>query len=192
MISAAAGASPHPSSQPPSPDAQDTLRVPLLANPGVMLEKLPADAGMALKPPICCYAPDFPGVNKQIEEISVTKRKYRHRRSVDVRINWLQPHVDRFKEWLSQQNYSPATIVEVVRLLALWGDWVRATVFDIGALAVGFSASASVFQGSKSARAPQGAAALFVSYLREKTFCLQSCTRRWRRPGQHLPRSGSG
>jgi hypothetical protein len=42
---------------------------------------------MALKPPICSYGPDFPGANKQIEEISVTKRKYRHRRSVDVRIN---------------------------------------------------------------------------------------------------------
>ena len=83
------------------------------------LEKLPADVGMALKPPICSYGPDFPGANKQNEEISVKKRKYRHRRSVDVRINWLQPHVDGFKEWLSQRNYSPSTIVEVVRLLAL-------------------------------------------------------------------------
>ncbi|KGD94049.1 hypothetical protein JL39_21940 [Rhizobium sp. YS-1r] len=41
---------------------------------GVRLEKLPADAGMALKPAICSYGPDFPGANKQIEEISVTKR----------------------------------------------------------------------------------------------------------------------
>ena len=48
----------------------------------------------------------------------MTKRKYRHRRSVDVRINWLQPHVDGFKHWLGRRNYSAATIVEVVRLLA--------------------------------------------------------------------------
>jgi hypothetical protein len=122
---------------------------------------------MALKPPICSYGPDFPGANKQIEEISVTKRKYRHRRSVDVRINWLQPHVDGFKEWLSQQNYSPATIVEVVRLLALWGDWVRAAGFGVETLAAGLNASASVFKGSKTARAPHGAAALFVAYLSE-------------------------
>ncbi|ABR63824.1 hypothetical protein BMJ34_22955 [Sinorhizobium medicae] len=38
--------------------------------------------------------PDFPGTNKQIEENRVIKRKRRHRRSADVRINWLQPHAD--------------------------------------------------------------------------------------------------
>ncbi|MCP3468152.1 tyrosine-type recombinase/integrase [Bradyrhizobium sp. CCGUVB23] len=97
----------------------------------------------------------------------MTKRKRRHRRSVDVRINWLQPHADGFKVWLAQRNYSPATIIEVVRVLALWGDWVRAAGFEIETLAAGFAASASVFRGSKTARAPQGAAALFITHLRE-------------------------
>lgn len=97
----------------------------------------------------------------------MTKRKRRHRRSVDVRINWLQPHADSFKDWLAQRNYSPATIIEVVRLLALWGDWVRAAGFEIETLAASLSASASVFRGSKTARAPQGAAALFITHLRE-------------------------
>ncbi|MGO4486620.1 tyrosine-type recombinase/integrase [Rhizobium sp. 2TAF27] len=97
----------------------------------------------------------------------MTKRKYRHRRSVNVRISWLQPHVDGFKHWLVQRNYSAATIVEVVRLLALWGDWVRAAGFGIETLNDGLNASASVFKGGKTARAPQGAAALFVAYLRE-------------------------
>ena len=103
----------------------------------------------------------------------MTKRKYRHRRSVDVRITWLQPHVNGFKHWLGQRNYSGATIVEVVRLLALWGDWVRAAGFGVETLAVGLNASASVFKGSKTARAPQGAAALFVTYLRECNILLQ-------------------
>ncbi|MER9235266.1 tyrosine-type recombinase/integrase [Mesorhizobium sp. M0622] len=98
----------------------------------------------------------------------MTKRKRRHQRSVDARINWLQPHVDGFKDWLAQRKYSPATMAEVVRLLALWGDWARASGFEVETLAVGFAASASVFRGSKIARAPQGAAALFVSYLRER------------------------
>lgn len=98
----------------------------------------------------------------------MTIRKRRHRRSVDVRINWLQPHVDGFKDWLAQRNYSPATITEVVRLLALWGDWVRAAGFEVETLAAGLSASASVFRGSKTARAPQGAAALFIAHLRER------------------------
>ncbi len=53
----------------------------------------------------------------------MTKRKRRHHRSVDVRTNWLQPHVDDFKDWLARRNYSAATITEVVRLLALWADW---------------------------------------------------------------------
>lgn len=97
----------------------------------------------------------------------MTKRKRRHRRSVDVRINWLQPHVDGFRSWLGRRNYSPATITEVVRLLALWTDWARASGFDIETLASAFSTSASVFGGSKSARAPKGAAALFIVYLRE-------------------------
>lgn len=98
----------------------------------------------------------------------MTKRKRRHRRSVDIRINWLQPHADGFKDWLSKRNYTPATIVEVVRLLALWGDWVRAAGFEVETLAAGFAASASVFRGSKATRAPQGAANLFITYLREK------------------------
>lgn len=96
----------------------------------------------------------------------MTKRKPRHRRSVDVRINWLQPHADGFKNWLSQQNYSPATIMEVVRLLALWTDWVRSSGFGVETLAVAFSTAAPVFCGSKRSR-PAGAAALFIAYLRE-------------------------
>lgn len=98
----------------------------------------------------------------------MTKRKRKHRRSVDARINWLQPHADGFKDWLDRRNYSPATIMEVVRLLALWGDWVRAAAFEIETLATGFAASASVFRGGKTARAPQGAATLFIAYLRER------------------------
>ena len=131
-------------------------------------DKLPTDCWNGFETFDLLDAPDFSGANKQIEENRMTKRKYRHRRSVGVRINWLQPHIDGFNGWLSQRNYSPATIVEVVRLLALWSDWVRATGFEIETLAVGFAASASVFQGSKTARAPQGAAGLFLSYLHEK------------------------
>lgn len=97
----------------------------------------------------------------------MTKRKRRHRRSVDVRINWLQPHVDGFRNWLGRRNYSRATITELVRLLALWADWARASRFDIETFAIAVSTSAPAFGGNKSARAPQGAAALFITYLRE-------------------------
>ncbi|WP_404548000.1 tyrosine-type recombinase/integrase [Bradyrhizobium diazoefficiens] len=56
----------------------------------------------------------------------------------------------------------------MARLLALWADWVRASGFEVETLAAGFAASASVFRGGKTTRAPQGAAALFIAYLREK------------------------
>lgn len=98
----------------------------------------------------------------------MTIRKRRHRRSVDIRINWLQPHADGFNDWLAARNYTPATRTEVVRLLALWADWVRESGFEIETLAAGFAASASVFRGSKAASAPQGAARLFIAHLREK------------------------
>lgn len=97
----------------------------------------------------------------------MTKRKRRHRRSVDIRIAWLQPHADGFQNWLLERNYTSATIVEMVRLLALWGDWIRAAGFEIKTLDAGLTASAPVFRGSKTARAPQGAARLFVAYLSE-------------------------
>lgn len=99
----------------------------------------------------------------------MTNHERRHRPSVDVRISWLQPHADSFKDWLAQQNYTPATITEVVRLLSVWSDWARGAGFVVETLAAGLSASASVFQGSKTARAPQGAATLFIAHLRERS-----------------------
>ena len=123
----------------------------------------------------------------------MTKRKRRHRRSVDVRINWLQPHADSFKDWLARRNYSLATITEVVRLLALWGDWVRAAGFEVDTLAAGFAASASVFRGSKTARAPQGAAvAVHHPFAPDERPSAGAAVRRWRRLGRHSPPSVVG
>ncbi|NDV89527.1 tyrosine-type recombinase/integrase [Aurantimonas aggregata] len=97
----------------------------------------------------------------------MTKPKRWHRRSVETRLVWLQPHVDGFRHWLERQHYSPATITELVRLLAVWGDWVRERGFDLEMLPAGLAASAPVFRGGRTPRAPQGAAKLFVVYLRE-------------------------
>lgn len=98
----------------------------------------------------------------------MTKLKRKHQRSVDGRLCWLHPHIDSFKAGLDKRKYSPATITEVERLLAVWADWIRASGFDLETLASGFAASAAVFRGGKTARAPQGAAKLFIDHLREK------------------------
>jgi integrase/recombinase XerD len=88
--------------------------------------------------------------------------------SVDDRLRWLTLHVDGFKTWLHRQGYREGTITELVRLLACWAEWIRNAGFDLDTIGAGLDASAAVFEGGKTARAPHGAAALFVSYLREQ------------------------
>ena len=94
--------------------------------------------------------------------------KYKRKKPQNVadRLRWLAPHVEDFKACLARKGYSAATITELMRLLACWAEWVRNAGFDIGTIETGFAASAEIFQGSKTARAPQGAAALFIAYLR--------------------------
>jgi len=88
--------------------------------------------------------------------------------SVDDRLRWLATHVDGFKIWLRKKGYREVTITEVVRLLACWAAWVRTAGFDLDTIGAGFDASAAVFKGGRTARAPRGAAALFIRYLWEQ------------------------
>lgn len=95
--------------------------------------------------------------------------KYKRKKPQNVadRLSWLTPHVEGFKAWLGQNGYSPATITELTRLLACWAEWVRNAGFDIDSVEAGVTASAEIFRGGKTVRAPQGAAALFIYYLRQ-------------------------
>jgi integrase/recombinase XerD len=87
--------------------------------------------------------------------------------SVEDRLRWLAQHIDGFRAWLRNQGYRDATITEVVRLLACWAEWIHIAGFDLGTIEQGFDASATVFKGRKTARAPRGAATLFIRHLRE-------------------------
>ena len=86
------------------------------------------------------------------------------------RLRWLAPHVDGFKTWLDQKGYTAATVVEIVRLLSRWAEWARDAGFQFDAIEAGFAASADVFRGARSVRAPRGAAALFLDYLRKEVW----------------------
>jgi len=88
--------------------------------------------------------------------------------SVDDRLRWLDPHLGGFRTWLRAKGYRATTITELVRLLACWAERVRSTGFGIDSIEAGFAASAAMFRGGKTARAPQGAGALFIAYLREQ------------------------
>jgi site-specific recombinase XerD len=96
----------------------------------------------------------------------MAKYKRKKPQSVADRLRWLTPHVEGFTAQLGQSGYTAATITELTRLLACWAEWVRNAGFDTDSIEVGFAASAAVFRGSRTAMAPQGAAALFIAYLR--------------------------
>jgi hypothetical protein len=67
---------------------------------------------------------------------------------------------------LDDKGYRAVPIAGIVRLLACWAESVRTAGVDFDSLGPGLTASAQTFQSSRTARAPQGAAALFVAYLR--------------------------
>lgn len=98
----------------------------------------------------------------------MTKQKRKLWRRVEGRLRVVAPHIPAFRAWLAAKGYSPATIVEALRLLACWCDWASAAGFDLDTFEAGLDASASVFTGGKTRRAPRGGASLFLRYLREQ------------------------
>jgi site-specific recombinase XerD len=94
----------------------------------------------------------------------MAKYKRKNPESVADRLRWLAPHVEGFTAQLGQSGYSAATITELTRLLACWAERMRNAGFDIDNIETGLAAL-GVFRGGRTARA-QGAAALFIAYLR--------------------------
>jgi len=107
-------------------------------------------------------------------------QKRKHPRGVVNRLRGFMPHIDGYQHWLECKGYTAETIVELHRLLAAWADWCQIAGFDIETIAAGFDASATIFKGGRTARAPRGAAALFIRYLREQNILPQA-------PRERLP-----
>ena len=100
--------------------------------------------------------------------MSKRKQKRKQAQSVEGRLHFLGAHIDGFRSWLRRNGYRPTTIVELVRLLACWAEWLRGAGFSLDNILAGFDASAPAFKGGRTTRAPRGAAALFIHYLREQ------------------------
>lgn len=103
------------------------------------------------------------------------RRKLKPGVRVEERLYFAAPHVDGFKNWLQHNGYSPATIAEVVRLLANWLGWASSAGFGLVDLPAALNVSRAAYKASRhkltyprSARAPSGAAALFIRYLRHQ------------------------
>src|SRR6266550_1261967 len=84
--------------------------------------------------------------------MSKRKQKRKQGKSVEGRLRFLGAHVDGFKSWLCRSGYRPTTIVELVRLLACWAEWLQAAGFALDNILAGFDSSAAVFKGSKTIR----------------------------------------
>ena len=95
----------------------------------------------------------------------MAKRIRKRLRRVTERLHFAAPHSEGFKRWLHDAGYKACTIREVVRLLAAWAEWMDAASFTFDTILPGFEASAAIFCGGKTAKAPLGAAALFIRYL---------------------------
>lgn len=85
------------------PDSPDTLSSCERAKAHIVWNSVEAFDLLAI--------PDSSGSERAARRKQSDKRKRRYRRSVEIRINWLQPHVNGFKDWLTRRNYSPATRV---------------------------------------------------------------------------------
>lgn len=103
------------------------------------------------------------------------RRSIKTWRRVDARLYFAVPYADGFRTWLLRSGYSPATIAEVVRLLASWLDWALSSGFGLDDLPAALDASRTAYRASRcniphprSARAPSGAGALFIRYLRDQ------------------------
>jgi integrase/recombinase XerD len=100
--------------------------------------------------------------------MSKRKQKRKQGKSVEGRLRFLGAHIDGFRSWLRHNGYRPTTIVELVRLLACWAEWLQAAGFTLDSILAGFDGSVAAFKRDKTTRAPRGAAALFIRYLREQ------------------------
>ena len=110
--------------------------------------------------------------------MSKRKQKRKQARSVEVRLRFLGAHIEGFRSWLRRNGYRSTTIVELVRLFACWTEWLPAAGFalDLDNILIGFDASAPAFKGDRTRRAPRGAAALLIRYLREQGTLLSPPT----------------
>jgi integrase/recombinase XerD len=84
------------------------------------------------------------------------------------RLRWLGAPIDSFRTWLEQRGNRAITIVEIIRLLSRWAEWARDAGFGVNDIEDAFAASARVFRGGRTARAPHGAAKLYIAWLRDE------------------------
>ena len=100
-------------------------------------------------------------------KIPVTRRRLRSGPAAD--------HIDRFADWLDRQGYLPTSIVQLLRSLAAWTDWMDAAGFTGDDFLAGYEACRIVVSKEKRVLYSRGpnrasiiAARVFIRFLREQ------------------------
>lgn len=94
--------------------------------------------------------------------------KGQQKKPVTPRLHFARPHVEGFKNWLCDNGYKASTVVEKVRLLAGWTDWMVGAGYALDTAMAGLAASKSAFVGKKSIRRHVSSGAHFIRYLQDR------------------------
>lgn len=92
-----------------------------------------------------------------------------------LRASLTADHIDAFADWLHHQGYTPTTIDGLLRSLAGWTDWMRATGFTAQDVLSGFEACKAALEHEERVPYRRGpnrhsvaAAAAYLRFLRER------------------------
>jgi hypothetical protein len=107
---------------------------------------------------------------------------------VTPRLHFARPHVEGFKNWLCDNGYKASTVVEKVRLLAGWTDWMVGAGYALDTAMAGLAASKSAFVGKKSIRRRTSSATFKIA----QSFLALQHRRLLARPGRYWVRSAPG
>lgn len=96
----------------------------------------------------------------------MTEVVWRKRQPVAERLHFARAYVPGFQTWLLEQSYSPNTIEELVRLLAIWTQWVHEQGYTLATIVDGYRASKPIFLAQpKKIRRALSPARSFIEYL---------------------------
>ena len=96
----------------------------------------------------------------------MTEVVWRKRQPVAERLHFARVYVPGFQTWLLEQSYSPNTIEELVRLLAIWTQWVHEQGYTLATIVDGYRASKPIFLAQpKKIRRALSPARSFIEYL---------------------------
>lgn len=103
---------------------------------------------------------------------------------VAPRLHFTKPHVESFRRCLRDNGYTESSIIERIRLLAGWADWMHAHGFGLDNVFIGLQAANNAFN-SKKRSGDTPASGDYLCDICTREGCLHS-----RSQHKHRPKDG--